>query len=208
MSQSESCLLFHGPRAQDRASLAASSWGRVVGLFGHPIDGLNAETVREAVAALVSPPVGDQRGAVVIGPVDVVTVVGIEDALLKGIEEFRDDVIRPYLWAHDLGEVRATIRSRCLDIWSPGILPPSASRDAAEEVIRCTRTRNIPGLIDALGSVEVWKSTGEEVLRCISEVLAEDPKPDNVVVWLRARALLHHGGDGVPLHEAVAGFLP
>jgi hypothetical protein len=41
------------------------------------------------------------------------------DALLKMVEEPNPDAM-PILWANDLGGVRPTIKSRCLDEWCPG----------------------------------------------------------------------------------------
>ena len=177
--------------------------------MGHPRDGLDTEMVREAADMLRRPPVGDKRGSVVIGPMDRVSVVGIEDVLLKVVEEFDGEVVRPYLWAGDLGGVRATIRSRCLDAWSPGVLPPSAWVDAGEEVVRCSATGNLPGLIDALGEPDKWKESGEDVLRIIPTVLRESLSPARMGVWLRVRKLLCYGGGGddVPLHEALSGLM-
>ena len=206
-TKNESCRLFHGPRAQDRAGDAARLWGRVIGVIGDPVEGLDIEMTRRAAELLRQPVVGDVRGSLVVGPMDRMSVEGIEDVLLKIVEEFDGEVVRPYLWAGDLGGVRATIRSRCVDVWSPGVTPPSPVYAQAEEIVRCSLSRNIPGLIDALG--EKWKEDGEAILRVIPEVLMKTRNPGTFPLWLRLRPLLAYGGGGddVALHEALAEFM-
>lgn len=201
MSKSESCLLFHGPRAQDRAGEAARAWGRVVGVFGHPQDGLDIEATRGAVEALSGVVAGDKLGVVIIGPLDILSKDGIEDVLLKTVEDYTATSVRPYLWAYDLGGVKPTIRSRCIDVWSPGVLPPSPQRKDAAELVRAMHNRSVIELLDALGESKVWKAKADNVLREVPEVLRENLDVAAVKVWLRARNVMR---DGVPLHEAVA----
>ena len=83
----ESCVLFHGPSAQGRAASEAALWGRLVGTFGDPGSGLNAEEMRAAAATMSGATLGDVRGSVVVGPVDVLTQEGVIDALLKALED-------------------------------------------------------------------------------------------------------------------------
>jgi hypothetical protein len=113
-----SCLLFHGPGARATALERAHVTGR---LLADPIgdEGLGVDEAREAVRLLQMTPVGMDKGVVVIGPMDRLRSFDANDALLKHIEEFEDRFVQPILWAHDYGGVSETIRSRCLDFWSP-----------------------------------------------------------------------------------------
>lgn len=80
-------------------------------------------------------PVGDQPGVVLMGPMDL-ALQGATDVLLKSIEEFDPDLVRPVLWAHDETEVSSTIRSRCLRRWCPGqVLNDEDSMMRARELV-------------------------------------------------------------------------
>lgn len=114
-----SCVLFHGPGAYQAALDRAARMGRLVAPpYGQ--DGLKTDTAREIVTSLLSSPVGQETGVVIVGPMDQAQPRA-SDVLLKCIEDLSDGVVRPVLWADDLGDVSPTIRSRCLTQWSPGI---------------------------------------------------------------------------------------
>jgi len=124
-----SCLLFHGPGARSKTLEYVAECGRLLAPpFGD--EGLSVDDAREAVELLSAPPVGEEEGFVVIGPLDLAKSVQAQDALLKNIEQFPDHV-RPLLWAHDLGSVSPVIRSRCLDRWCP----PTEDDEEDEELI-------------------------------------------------------------------------
>ena len=92
--------------------------GRCVGgPFGE--EGLKIDDARSIIALMKSAAVGDEPGAFVVGPLDLAQQ-NATDVLLKVIEEFDPEVVRPVLWARDLGAVSATIRSRCVHRWCPG----------------------------------------------------------------------------------------
>lgn len=114
-----SCLLFHGPGAKLAACEAAARLGFLLAdPFGDDEGGLKVDDARAACALLSTTPLGDQIGVVVIGPMDGTATLKSADVLLKSIEEFRGEFVQPVLWAHDLGGVPMTIRSRCLAHWS------------------------------------------------------------------------------------------
>jgi len=97
---------------------AASGLGRLLhSPFGEA--GLKIAESREIISIMNNTPVGDRAGVLVIGPVDRAAPAST-DVLLKSIEEFNPNIVRPVLWAHDETEVSSTIRSRCLRRWCPG----------------------------------------------------------------------------------------
>lgn len=95
-------------------------------------EGLKIADSREIIELMNNAPVGDSPGVIVMGPLDRAQQVAT-DVLLKSIEEFDDQIVRPVLWAHDEAEVSPTIRSRCLRRWCPG---PDAVDEEALEVAR------------------------------------------------------------------------
>lgn len=207
VSDVASPVLFHGPTAQGRAAEAANGWGRVVGVYGHPKDGLNVETVREAVAMMASPPVGDQRGSVVVGPIDVLTLDGVADIFLKTLEERHPQSPRPFLWAWDVGSVRPTIQSRCLLEWSPGrVLYDKATMEAARSAVDAALARSTASVIEAFEEFRgKWKEDGDEFLRAAVLVLTTKEGPDRLRLWASIRSLLMSRDVGCD--EAIARFL-
>ena len=109
-----SALLYYGPGAQQYATNEAHQMGRLLGSFGE--EGLKADDSRSIVSLLNETPVGDRKGIVIIGPMDLANPIA-SDVLLKSLEEFKDDFVQPLLWAIDIGNVVPTIRSRCLAKW-------------------------------------------------------------------------------------------
>ena len=98
-----SCILFHGPGARQAAEAEAAKIGRLV---APPLgdDGLKVDEAREVVELLMTTPVGDKLGVVIVGPMDEAAAKSC-DTLLKTLEEFKGGLIRPILWAHDLSGV-------------------------------------------------------------------------------------------------------
>lgn len=226
MSSSEllSCVLYHGPTAQGQAAAAASQWGRVVGTFGDPRDGLDVATIREAVSAMSAPPVGDRRGAVVVGPVDVLSQEGVIDILLKTLEEFNGRTARPYLWAWDAGSVRPTIRSRCLVEWCPGrIMLDRGVLEVAKTVIDASLAGSTAGVIEAFADLgkagdeeggsesvsrkDAWKETGAEFLQAVAFQMSRRTGTAHLSLWQKVRPLLllH---DTPSYGETLPRFLP
>lgn len=226
MSSSEmvSCVLFHGPTAQGRAAQAAADWGRVVGTFGDPVDGLNVETIRTAAAAMSAPVLGDVRGAVVVGPVDVLTQEGAVDALLKTLEEFTPRMSRPFLWAWDVGQVRPTVVSRCLSEWCPGQVV--LDRDlvaAAKVVVDAALARSVVGVIEGFlevsrpsgdegpssgkGSKDQWRDVGDEFLQAVARDLSRRQGSGHLWLWEQVRPVFQ-SRDTPSYVETLARFLP
>lgn len=211
MSSSDpaSPILFHGPTAQGRASAGAGEWGRVVGVFGDPTRGLDIETVRSAVEAMSSCPVGDRRGSVVLGPVDVLSQEGVIDLLLKTLEEVSVRIPRSYLWAHDVGSVRPTIRSRCLVEWCPGVVVVKrSSMEAARSVVASAMSKSTVGVVEGFAEMkDDWKDSGEDFLRAVAVVCSRGGDPAHLTLWGKVRSLTL-AKDVPPMVEVLAGFLP
>jgi len=108
-----SVLIHHGPGAEEAARNAARAYGLVVPFLAAG-EALKKGDAREVVSLLGQTPVGSKAWGVVIGPLDEISPA-VGDVLLKTIEEFNPEGIRPFLWARDLGGVIPTIRSRCLN---------------------------------------------------------------------------------------------
>lgn len=203
----ESATLYHGPTAQGRSAEAASTWGRVVAVFGHPRDGLNTEAVREAVSVMAAAPVGDVRGAVIIGPIDILTLEGVADIFLKTLEERHPRSPRPFLWAWDIGSVRPTIQSRCLVEWCPGVERYEKSlMEAAKAAVDASLARSTAGVIEAFAEVRKdWSTDGDDFLRAVVQVLVGCKEPNRLMLWSSIRPLLC--GGAVTCDEALVGFL-
>lgn len=213
-----SCYLFHGPSAQGKAAEAAATWGRLVGTFGDPRSGLDVETIRAAAACMVNPVIGDERGSVVLGPVDVLTQEGVIDVLLKTVEEVNPHTARPYLWAWDAGVVRPTIRSRCLMEWCPG--QEHLDREvvgAAKAIVDAALSRSVSGVIEGFSELAhpagegsrgkgQWGDVGDEFLRAVARNLSQRSGSSHLWLWeaIRPVYLLR---DTPSYEEALVRFL-
>lgn len=217
MSRSEraapSPILFHGPTSQTRASMAATEWGRVVGVFGDPVSGINAETARAVVAAASTPYVGDRLTSLVVGPVDIGTSDGVNDPMLKVLEEPDPTYPRVHLWAWDEGEVRPTIRSRCLAEWCPGRWPSDGTATtAARAIVRSYLAGDVAGVMDAMMEVQGDAWSAPTMFRAlanelVSKLSAPGREAERVSeLWRRVRSVT--GSRVVPWHEALAAVLP
>lgn len=191
---SRSSLLFFGPSAQAVSSAEASAWGRIVGTFGDPQIGLDIDTVRDAVNAMNSIPAGDQRGSIIVGPMDIVRSFGATDALLKVIEEPDPRTSRVFLWAWDDGNVWPTIRSRCLTRWCPGqrILEPSIMK-ATREIVLASLAGEIASVIETFNEAvstdkDRWRAQFPQILAAAAEVLSTCPnEPKKFRLWESVR---------------------
>lgn len=174
MYKTTSCLLFHGPESESVALGAAKLYGVLV-----PFDSsdLRKKGARELVELLSCPPVGSGTRSVVVGPLDVASQA-TSDVLLKTLEEFDPEGIRPFLWAWDLGGVSKTVRSRCVCQFAPGVDERLVSYlPVGKQMVSDYLTR------DYVGLVEGWKeSKGDEelVLRAVIEELSGHMKGDSV----------------------------
>ena len=178
-----------------------------MGTFGHPREGMNTEAVREAVSVMSSVPVGDQRGSVVVGPVDVLTLEGVADIFLKTLEDRHPKNPRAFLWAWDEGLVRPTIRSRCRSEWCPG--QTFYDREIVELVkaaVEAAGSRSRVPLLEAFVPIrERWKDDGEEFLAVTAQVLATREAKVWRRLWLSLRPVFQMHDPTVD--EVLAGFL-
>ena len=147
-----SCHLYHGPGAREGAIRKAASIGTLLAPpFGD--DGLTTDDAREVVSLLLSTPMGEGVGTLVLGPMDDAASLKASDVLLKRIEEFDGTRVQPILWAHDLGGVVLTIRSRCLDHWCPTGGALTAEQEADKDRLAAVGW----GLVDAAIAGEYHK---------------------------------------------------
>ena len=183
-----SCLLFHGPSAELAALDRAKAFGRLV-----PFDSssLKKDGARSVVEMLSGLPVGSGTRSLLIGPLDEVAAA-TSDVLLKTIEEFDPEGIRPFLWAWDLGGVSKTIRSRCVCLFAGGVdVRLVEYAPAATQIVKAYLAK------DWVTLVEAWKeSKGDEAvtLRAVADVLAvrlsaPDVDPRLSALWDNLRPL-------------------
>lgn len=179
-----SCILFHGPGAREAALGEVPSIGRLVAPpYGD--EGLKTAEAREVVSSLLSPPVGMEAGVVVVGPMDLAWPKA-SDVLLKRIEEFNPEVVTPILWANDLGGVSPTIRSRCLERWSPSLEGGEDDEEvvtAAWELVEAVTLNETYRVASALFRV---KGKEVDLLNAIGGVLSTDLEdPKKRALWSR-----------------------
>lgn len=207
-----SCVLFHGPGARAAALREADRIGRlVVPPLGD--DGLTVAEARQAVELLLSPPVGEQIGVVVLGPLDEARGQST-DALLKTLEESSGRLTQPILWAHDIGGVSPTIQSRCFARWAgqaDGVVDDEALMNAMAAV-DATLSGDLAALLSAVkdlagGNDGQSKVARRSFLSILCGVLAEDlDKPQHRALWERLRKVAHWTNP--TKIEIVAALLP
>lgn len=179
---------------------SVSALGRLVHRpFGD--DGLKIAESREIIDIMNNTPVGDRPGVLVIGPLDRAAPAST-DVLLKSIEEFNPDAVRPVLWALDETEVSPTIRSRCLRRWCPG------ENAVDEDVMEAARQL----VSEALGGhrasvIELLNDRDpREMLVGAAQALRERGIDDETRdLWEGVRAALRHRNPTAT--EALAAFL-
>jgi hypothetical protein len=152
-------------------------------------EGLKTDEVREAVKLLNSAVVGSRIGVVVLGPLDGIRPEA-SDVLLKTLEDFNPKSVQPILWAYDAGDVRGTIRSRCLEEWCPyGLDPETEFQEDALEVVRASLKRDWASVIDI---VKERKGQERELLSATATVLSRAKGAKWVPLWLSVREALQY----------------
>lgn len=195
-----SAILFHGPSARGAALRTASSLGRLLHApFGE--QGLKIAESREIVALMGSAPVGDRAGVIVVGPLDR-ALPASTDVLLKSIEEFDPEVVRPVLWAHDETEVSSTIRSRCLRHWCSGeVAMDGDTLEAARQLVVESLKGHAASVVELLN-----ERNPREMLVCAAQALRERGIDDETkTLWESVRAMLSYRDPTAT--EALAAFL-
>ena len=188
-----SCRLFHGPGARSTALIEAAQLGRLLHEpFGD--EGLKADEAREFVGLMQCPPVGEDEGVVIAGPMDHAAPKS-SDVLLKSIEE-PNQYVHPILWATDLGGVAPTIRSRCLSVWCPvreQDLGDELVEGTARELLNAVLTGNygaVPALVAKVKATPKLRSREPELVAEVVEamsVMMDNPKV--FALWERVREL-------------------
>jgi hypothetical protein len=183
-----SCILYHGPGAKEAALAEAGRIGRlVVPPIGE--DGLKVDDARQVAEILLSVPIGEQLGVVVVGPMDEANPKA-SDTLLKTIEDFPGEYMVPILWANDLGSVSLTIRSRCLERWAAtsGVSDDDAIVTAAFQIIDAALAMDYVTLVD---TKRPYDKRELELIAAMSEALStrlDDPACRDLWDHLRAVA--------------------
>lgn len=180
-----SCVLFHGPGAKRAAIDEAARLGRLV---SPPIgdDGLKVDDARHIVDLMMSVPVGDLMGVIIIGPMDEANPKA-SDVLLKSIEEFRGDYLQPIMWANDLGGVTMTIRSRCMDRWvnALGVDDDETLMAGSFKIVDAVGKRDYMTIVD---TARAFEKREVQLLGSLAEVLATTiDNPDHRALWERLR---------------------
>jgi hypothetical protein len=188
----ESALLFHGPGAAQAAADFLPSVGRPVAApFGEC--GLKIDEARSVINLMRNAPIGDVPGSVLIGPLDI-AAQNATDVLLKCIEEFDPEIVRPVLWAKDLGAVSSTIKSRCLHRWCPDV-PADEDRESliriAFDLVDASTAGDLAKVIEVLkeGTKDM---AAQDIIEASAQALATDPKAlvgAHHALWERLRAL-------------------
>jgi len=209
----ESCLLYHGPGARQYALDEAGRRGRLLHApFGEVgATGLKVDEAREFASLLMTAPLGDQLGVVVAGPMDIARPQSA-DALLKSVEQFNKYVL-PILWAHDLGGVQGTIRSRCLDHWCPatGFEPVDEElEEVARQLLSAAldeRAYEIPSLVAKMAKTKTQPSRYVELIaEAVDAMAAQADDPKVRTLWERVRPVTRWRNP--TQMEVIAAFLP
>ena len=208
-----SCLLFHGPGARQAVLDEASRRGRLLHPpFGEESPtGLKADEAREFVSLLQFAPIGADIGIVVAGPMDVASPKAA-DGLLKAIEQFHQFVL-PLLWAHDLGGVQGTIRSRCLPIWAPatGYEPVDEElEEVARQLLDAAlndRAYEVPTLVGKMGPTNNKAARYKALLiEVVDAMSAQVDNPKVLALWERVRPVTMWKNP--TQMEVIVAFLP
>lgn len=205
-----SCRLYHGPGAKLAAIAEA---GRLGVLLHEPFgdEGLKVDDAREFVSLMQCPPVGENAGVVIAGPMDHAPPKS-SDVLLKSIET-PPPFVYPLLWATDLGGVAPTIRSRCLPVWSPAVGGTSSdeevevvARELVSEVL-AGHYWQVPVLVAKVKSTGKKRGREAELVAEALEALAQMPdNPKALALWARIRELA--AWQNPTQVELMAAFLP
>jgi len=200
VSSYSSAVLFHGPGARASASRAVHGLGRLLhSPFGE--DGLKIAESREIIDLMNNTPVGDRVGVIVVGPLDRAAPAST-DVLLKSIEEFNPEVVRPVLWAHDETEVSSTIRSRCLRRWCPGeTVVDEDTMEAARQLVTEALGGHRASVVEILNDRDP-----RDMLVGAAQALGERGIDEETQdLWESVRATLRHRNPTAT--EALAAFL-
>jgi hypothetical protein len=125
-------------------------------------------------------------GVVVVGPMDEANAKS-SDTLLKSIEEFPGDYTVPIMWAHDLGAVSMTIRSRCLDrfVTALGTNDNDVVVAAAFRIIEAVIAKEYLTVVDTMRSYDKREA---DLIAALSEALSTGlEREDYREIWGRVR---------------------
>jgi hypothetical protein len=173
-----------------------------------PFEKLGIDDIREATDLLLSTPVGMEVGVVVIGPLDRVGSSKASDGLLKSIEEHTELVV-PVLWAHDLGGVSPTIKSRCLVRWCPqvGVDDDDEIQGDGRALVAAVlnnRLWDVPTLVKKYDVKDNKRLP--DLIGVIAQAVTADWSPEGAALWERVRLVAQH--PNLTSIEVIAALLP
>jgi len=99
-----------------------------------------------------SPSARDQSSWVLTGPVCSLSNQS-QEVFLKTLEDYSNNTISLVMWAHHLDGVLPTIRSRCINFWSPPSSSFTISQDELDigrDLIEFSSIRDVPSLLALL----------------------------------------------------------
>lgn len=180
-----SCILYHGPGARQSALNEAIRLGR---LLHAPIgdEGLKVDEARQVVSLLSTTPIGNQRGTLVVGPMDTATIFAA-DALLKKIEEFDGDMVQPVLWALDIGGVRPTIKSRCLPRWAPDTGDAEEDVELVQDGWDLSDAAQQGNLAPIAALMKKYKKREVDLMRSAVDAMASEGTAEALSLWASVR---------------------
>lgn len=152
-------------------------------------EGLRVAEAREAVRILSTRTIGEKRGVLVLGPMDLANEKAC-DVLLKSIEEIDPEGTLPILWATDLSEVRHTIANRCICVWKGGgrtVLDKDMEVRAAQ-LVDAVLDDDLNLITRLVGETKDLKALGEGIAREVSERAQKGGNSGVLVVWQQLRS--------------------
>ncbi|MGL4567299.1 MAG: hypothetical protein ACRCU6_02075, partial [Fusobacteriaceae bacterium] len=130
-------------------------------------------------------------GIIIIGPMDDANPKA-SDTLLKIIED-EPSSCRLNLWAHDIGEVSKTIKSRCIPVWCQFSFTGNDGEDLSESVSRSYIQALLAGRYYELHDIlSQYKEKDMSLLsHSIADALwADAANPKALRIWNRIRPLM------------------
>ncbi len=158
-------IIHHGSGVRQGVAEVLDDY-QVLKEFGH----LKTDDAKELMA-LYSQSWPQRNPALVVGPLDDVDSK-VMDILLKRIEEPIPYAPTLILWAHDLGSVPHTIRSRCGETFHYAPPQPSPHAPLANRLLNALRTQDKLELMGVLRVIP--KSEERAVIEAFLEVLISE----------------------------------
>lgn len=159
-------IIHHGSGVENALSELVEGYD----LVKPPYEDLKVDAIRDLASNLgkVWP---QQKPALMAGPLDTISKADILDILLKSIEEPLEGAPYLILWAHDLGSVSPTIRSRCGEKYY--YAPPLKHElyEDGKRLLNALNDKSIRDVVVTLNSVK--KGSESEFIKAYLEVVVD-----------------------------------